>query len=166
MTMLNAPPRLTLTDQDAEDAARILRRLLGHYAPSASLVRLEDSVPSTAEQDFDRSTLISAARKAYLQRRSRAKFFPSSMFAEPAWDMMITLYCVSDTVGWMSIGRLTSFAEVPNTTGLRWIDYLEKHEFLKRKSAPLDGRSVLVGLTAKGAEGLDQYFSHLLSRGD
>lgn len=159
---------LTLSEQDAEAATRILKRLLNHFPPSPSLVALDSTrARSSADQkQYDRQTLVSAARKAYLERRLRNRYFPGSMFGEPAWDMLVSLYCVSDTVGSMTIGRTIAFSDVPNTTGLRWIDYLEKHSYLQRRDAPLDGRSVLVSLTEKAFESLDSYFTDWLNRGD
>lgn len=158
---------VTLSEQEAEAAARILKRLLNHYPPSSSLVAFNDekSAPGP-RKEYDRATLLGEARRVYLERRARSRCFPSAMFGEPAWDMLLSLYCVSDTVASMTVGRTIAFSDVPNTTGLRWIDYLEKHDYLKRRSAPLDGRSVLVSLTPKAIEALDHYFADRLNRTD
>lgn len=113
------------------------------------------------ETDSLREVLAHRAKTALLNRKRRRKLFESSMFGEPAWDMLLILY-VNDWAGArQTIARLTETADVTGTTALRWIEYLEQENLIVRGEHPTDRRAVLIHLTEEAREALDKYFSEL-----
>ena len=92
-------------------------------------------------------------------RASRAEFFCSSLFADPAWDMLLALFGAELEQRRVSVGSLCNRARVPATTALRWIDVLLKHGLVEKRNDPLDRRRVHVSLTADGSVAMGQYFA-------
>jgi DNA-binding MarR family transcriptional regulator len=122
-----------------------------------------DDVDDTDGSEVPKAALRSAARILYLQRRHRLKIFSQGMFGEPAWDMLLSLYSLSDTVAAMSVGRLCSYSGAPPTTALRWLDYLTGQGLMKRSEAHNDKRKAMISITPKAEADLDRYFRHLLA---
>jgi DNA-binding MarR family transcriptional regulator len=83
------------------------------------------------------------------------------MFGETPWDMLLALYVTDFAGGHQSIGQLVSWIGAPHTTALRWIDYLEKERLISRESDPRNRRIVIIEITDKGRQKLDDYFSTL-----
>jgi DNA-binding MarR family transcriptional regulator len=54
-----------------------------------------------------------------------------------------------------------SWIDEPLTSALRWINYLEKERLISREPHPRDRRAVLIAITEKGRQKLDDYFSTL-----
>jgi DNA-binding MarR family transcriptional regulator len=98
--------------------------------------RSDESVPASVGLS---AAHIEAARVIYKARRVRDRAFGrSDLFAEPAWDIMLTLL-----INW-SKGRPTSVGEacvaacVPHSTALRWIQKLEIDDLVVRTGDPFD----------------------------
>jgi len=92
-------------------------------------------------------------------RRMRALYFSSSMFGEPAWDMLLALYCAAEENGQLTVSKLAERADTPPTTALRWLAYLEDQGLTERHTNPNDQRVQLVQLTGKARRALLDYFS-------
>jgi DNA-binding MarR family transcriptional regulator len=145
---------VTLSRRDLRDAIRLLRRLIeGDDRPQ--------EFEATGHVVADRQTLISRARRAILERRKRAEMFGTAMFGEPAWEMLLILYVEQNNLR-LTIARLTQLSGASATTALRWIEYLEGEELIRRFPHPVDGRSFFVGMTDRGLQALDLYFSETL----
>ena len=106
-------------------------------------------IPATAVRDIVRA------------RASREQFFPDGLFADPAWDILLDLYCAEIDQRRIAVGSLCIGARVPATTALRWIDVLLRHELIEKRTDPLDKRRVFVSLTAQGSEAMQAYFATL-----
>ena len=107
---------------------------------------------------ISRAVLIEVAREELARRRRRAKVLPEDMFGEPAWDILLQLY-VEQQGRHLTIARLTSYLELPATTVLRWLNYLQEKQLIRREGHPTDQRSVIVELTTNAIEAVDTYFS-------
>ena len=105
-----------------------------------------------------REVLVERAKVELKARRHRHAHFPSSMFGEPAWDMLLVLY-LAEAGRHETICSLVHGAGFPHATCLRWLHVLENHGFVVRKGHPTDGRVTLVELTGEGRQALDDYFS-------
>lgn len=105
-----------------------------------------------------REDLVERAKVELKARRHRHGHFPSSMFGEPAWDMLLVLY-LAEGGTYETICSLVHGAGAPHATSLRWLHVLENHGLVIRKPHPADGRVTLVGLTGEGRQALDDYFS-------
>lgn len=108
------------------------------------------------------NTDASLADQEIAFRACRIKHFPACLFADPAWDMLLELYCAHLRQYRVSVSGLCIASQVPATTALRWISTLESQNLISRKPDPLDHRRVHIQLTA---DGLIAYFSDAAARG-
>lgn len=95
------------------------------------------------------------------QRRMRADFFPSDVFADPVWDMLLDLYAAHYELKPVSVSSLCIAAAVPATTALRWIKTMSAHGWIVRARDDNDGRRVYVHLSEDARIKLDIYFDAL-----
>ena len=139
---------IELSARDREDAVRLLSLLLG------------EDVRTRTSKKFDSLQIV----KAILQdRKKRATIFSRSMFGEPGWELLLALYA-ADTVGpRLTIGKLAQLAELPTTTALRWLSYLEDQRLIVREEHPTDARTAFVELTDKARECFKVYLSETLT---
>jgi DNA-binding MarR family transcriptional regulator len=100
----------------------------------------------------------------YGARRERRHFFPDTLFADPAWDILLTLYCAEIDGEALSVSAVCVSADVPQTTALRWLNVLVEMRLVERCAHPTDGRSQLVRLTRDSRTKMDQYFSRISLR--
>ena len=75
---LDASP-IVLAPEDAAHAARLLSLFMGSRLP-----------PFVGRVHIDERAEL--AKEIHGARRARNKFFPSEMFADPAWDILLILY--------------------------------------------------------------------------
>ena len=104
---------------------------------------------------------IASVRRTIAARADRKRIFNTSLFSDPAWDMLLELYVASLAQRRLQISRLMERTGVPGTTTLRWIAVLEKEGLIQRQSDRLDARLVLLSLTDEGRKGMDAYFDML-----
>jgi len=102
-----------------------------------------------------------AARERCL-RGQRRRLFNPHMFGEPAWDILLALCEIDEVERRLSIAELTAITNVPLTTSLRWLSYLEEQDLVSRSIAPHDQRMVLIELTDEGRRTMDRYFRQKL----
>lgn len=91
-------------------------------------------------------------------RRLREHFWPSDLFADPAWDIMLDLYQAELSGVRVPVSSLCIAAAVPATTALRWIKTMEKEGLIVRRPDPHDGRRVFVELSAESTEKMTKFF--------
>lgn len=101
----------------------------------------------------------SDVRRLIRVRRLRDQFFPSDIFADPAWDMLLDLMAARLARNPVSVSSLCIAAAVPATTALRWIRTLTESGLFTRYNDPQDGRRVFIGLSDEAAEGMLRYFA-------
>lgn len=94
-------------------------------------------------------------------RRVRSAYLSDDLFADPAWDMMLTLLHATLSHTRVAVSELTAGADVPPTTALRWINLLVKKGRFVRRSDPFDGRRVFVELAPETDTALRRYFAEL-----
>lgn len=92
-------------------------------------------------------------------RRLRDQFFEATLFADPAWDMMLDLMAARLEQRQVAVSSLCIAAAVPPTTGLRWIKTLTDSGLFVRIADPRDGRRVFIELSATAAEGIAAYLA-------
>lgn len=95
-------------------------------------------------------------------RRERARYFPSDLFAEPAWDIMLDLLRSEMRDEHVTISDLCLAAGVPTTTALRWITAMVQRGMLVRERDPLDGRRTFIRLAAETSASLRRYFAEIV----
>ena len=103
-----------------------------------------------------------AVREILEARRARDQYFDRYLFGEPAWDILLELYCSELCQMRMTVSKLCVGAAVPATTALRWITNMEEAGLLTRESDPLDRRRLFVSLTDRARESLIKYFQEVM----
>jgi DNA-binding MarR family transcriptional regulator len=105
-----------------------------------------------------------AIRDMIKLRRLREQHFPTGLFADPGWDILLDLYAAKLEGKAVSVSSLCIAAAVPPTTGLRWITTMTEHGELVRRQDPNDARRVFVELSADSEERLKAYFKDAEAR--
>lgn len=141
-----------LSQRDLQDASRLLSTIVTGVPQTGSVV----FQPSSPSKHRD---MVRRARRTFLNRKRRSELFESSLFGEPAWDMLLALYINEDAGPRSTIGRLIAFCGLSMTTGLRWLDALENNRLIERNTHPTDKRVVLISLSEEGRDALNAYFS-------
>lgn len=152
---------VVLTSEEAAEARRLLRKLLGEEQ-TGGIARQAQPPPS--DRAVSHSVLVDVARVIYQSRRRRAEHFGAALFSEPAWDMLLALYLYGQRYGHLSVSRLAEVVQVPLTTAIRWLDYLESARLVTRHNAPTDRRKVLIALSNHGSAALDDYLMTLIEK--
>lgn len=98
-------------------------------------------------------------RAVIRRRRERERFFPSELFSDPAWDMLLDLTAARLERRLVSVSSLCIAAAVPTTTALRWIRNLCDLGLFERNIDPDDMRRGLISLTDATAERMLSYLA-------
>ncbi len=148
---------IKLSRRDLSAARRLMRLLAGAEREAADELML--APPPGRAATTERASLVARAREEFHERRRRGAVFGQSMFGEPAWDMLLTLYILDISGQRQTIGALLNFSGTPSTTAKRWLDYLVAHDLVRREEHPTDRRTAFVALSAKARDKLDLYYS-------
>lgn len=103
---------------------------------------------SDAEGDISsRPSSLEIARRYVHQRRLRRDIFRADVFREPAWDILLDLYCARLSGKEVSIMDACIAAGVPSTTGLRYVRRLLATKLVTLRRDATDRRRSWVELT-------------------
>lgn len=130
---------------------------------SLNLVRLAELLRSTCP---DASPLAPPSERAMVDcviraRRLRDGFFEASLFADPAWDILLDLYLAHLDQRRTTVTALCAAASVPMTTGLRHIAALVDRGLILRAQSARDLRVVHVELADASVRQMQAYFARL-----
>jgi len=115
---------------------------------------------SELDPDQRRQAFAEMARVSYAKRRKRTTLFGDpELFGEPAWDILLDLYIAQVEDKSVSVSSACIGSASPPTTGLRWLGVLADQGLLEREHDPQDQRRVLVRLTEKALDAMDDYFA-------
>lgn len=128
---------ICLTEEDAAAARRLLFQLVRHEDPARKIAELGLHALACAIHDA---------------RQGRGKFFPGELFADPAWDIMLGLYCAHGRGEKITITSLGESLGLAQTTSLRWVKELANAGFIERVRDPRHRRRIFVALTASAHE--------------
>lgn len=90
--------------------------------------------------------------------KDRSKILGHDLFRDPAWDMLLALFEAELREQPVAVTQLTIESGVPFTTGLRYIERLQKAGLVDRKSDPKSRRRNFVSLSAVGRETISKWF--------
>ncbi len=110
---------------------------------------------------FDEAIMMPASeevRKIIRTRRLRDRFFDPSLFADPAWDMLLDLMAARIENARVAVSSLCIAAAAPPTTALRWIKAMTDHALFERRADPDDGRRIFIRLSDSAMHGMARYF--------
>ena len=125
------------------------------------IARLKANISgSVAHKSSDEKSQVTARSVLSLlkARRIREACFDESLFADPAWDILLELYAAHLDDKRISISGVCVANPVPSTTALRWMDKLESGGWIIREDDPSDGRRAWVHLSNKATAAMDQFF--------
>ena len=105
--------------------------------------------------------LYALAYGIYAARRKRDRMVSNELFGEPAWDMMLALYCLPARGENLCVTALSYAANVGTATGCRVQAALEAEGLIERKQEISDRRRSLVTLTETGRSLLEKYLTWL-----
>jgi hypothetical protein len=108
-----------------------------------------------------RRELYDLAGRIYDARRTRDKMLGDKLFGEPAWDMLLALYCLPPRGELLGVKGLTHAAGVPETTGLRWQGVLMDEGLIERVPPNIPPRKQFIRLTTQGRVLMDGYLMRL-----
>jgi DNA-binding MarR family transcriptional regulator len=128
---------------------------------SANVSDLQDERPAS-ERLYGKNLEQTLERIAHL-RRQRSRFFNDSLFADPAWDILLALALAEIQFRRVCVTRLCDAAQVPPTTGLRWITHLEAIGAIVRRPDPLDGRRKYLELSDEASKSMRAYLESVES---
>lgn len=109
----------------------------------------------------DRATLQKFARSILKARHKRADFMDTSMFADPAWDILLDLTSAALEGRSVPVLSASAAADVPMTTALRYVKQLVASGLVNRWDDPSDKRRSLLALEDHALEGMVKYLSHV-----
>jgi DNA-binding MarR family transcriptional regulator len=148
------PPSLPPSSQAAlEQLAEQARSLAASLASVADVSATRHdalSAPALSGGDAADEAALDAVARHYLKsRRLRDELFAPRLFSDPAWDVLLDLFASHAEGRQVCVSDASIAANVPQTTGLRWLDNLGKHGLIVRHRDPQDGRRWFVELTPK-----------------
>jgi len=100
-------------------------------------------------------------RRIIRDRQARGQHFARSLFADPAWDMLLDLTAARVERRRVSISSLCLASGVPSTTALRWIRMLEDARLIEREVDVGDRRRSFVVLTDTAALAMARYLASI-----
>ncbi len=113
---------------------------------------------------FSEDKLATIASSIYRSRQIRSSYFKGSLLADPGWDMLLDLFISKIRGRRVSTTSLCLAANVPQATGLRWIDQLRQEGLLQRAAAHDDARVKLVEITPKGFQQMHRFIVDSVTR--
>lgn len=107
--------------------------------------------PSAAARIERNSPRLSKRAMSILRfRKERTKTIAPDLLGEPAWEMLLELFCQFAGGAAISLKSLTIASGAAPSTALRQVDKLELEGLIKRQPSLTDGRVTLITLTKQG----------------
>jgi hypothetical protein len=98
-------------------------------------------------------------------RRKRARYLPRELFGEPAWDILLELLRAELVEERISVASACTAADVPASTGLRWIKTLEQQGLVLRECDCRDAARTFLVLAPDTSKALRRYFGEVAAPG-
>jgi hypothetical protein len=159
---------LRISDISSDNSAERLRQLSDEVGRIATTLSRLSSVPPAASRAGEAppsNTLppltAETVRAVLRARRLRGRYFPETLFADPAWDMLLDLLQAEISQLRVPVSSLCMAAAVPATTALRWLNRLVQEGVFIRRADPHDGRRVFVQLSPESSGALRRYFAEV-----
>ena len=140
---------ISLTEEDASVARRLLYQLVRDEDPAAKFAELG---------------LHELASAIWDARQARQKYFPGELFADPAWDILLGLYCARNRGERITVTTVAQSFGLAQATSFRWLNELEKAGLVERVRDPGHRRRVFVTLTASACEKVNLWLEETNAR--
>lgn len=156
---LTLPPQALTVVGPSDDDLHLQINLRLHLDEVADIEA--KGLRASARREATRRELCQLACKIYDARRARERVFDAQLFGEPAWDMLLALYCLPTRGELLTVTALSLASAVPETTGLRWQNILTSQGLIERGPHGVDARKQMVRLTVDGRRLLEKYLTRL-----
>ena len=155
--------KVTLSRTELETLSTLLDSLVGNRgepgAPTSSVESMAFARFKSGARDAN--VLQYAAKKILRVRQLRQEQFSSTMFGEPAWDILLVLYVLRTSGNRCSIAELAELAGTSPAGAFRWIGYLEQEHLVTKTEHPADANLNFVDLTEEGRNALDAFLARV-----
>lgn len=139
-------------------------------AQLARQFRFRQQAEATANSPADAKPTDSVERKRSAlndlkaMKRLRSQYFPSDLFSDPCWEMLLDLYDAHLAKAEVTVTSLGVASGVPQTTALRRMETLQGHGLIVRESDKDDKRRTIICLTDAGLAAVEKFFENYLAR--
>ena len=141
------------------EAAETLRNFPSH--PPLPADTAGPTWTRSPDPQFDPALVRNWTRLLLDMHASRMNYFPSGLFADPAWDMLLDLTHARLAGKHISVSSLCIASGVPATTALRRITDLVEKGLAVRIKDNNDGRRIFVELTDDGFARMIHYLEKI-----
>lgn len=114
-------------------------------------------------EDLNREIVLAKVVETYKARRRRKRYLAADLFGEPGWDLLLDLFAARLQNRSISVSSACIAADVPSTTGLRWLGVLEQSGLIERIENDADQRVTWVKLTDSASQTMFEFFEELVS---
>jgi len=144
--------------QDAVELANLSRRLL-RCAADANIVGSDPKDELAINPIY-----ADLARRELRLRQQRGSLFNTQIFGEPAWEILLAAFVARyDGVPLMTTAAC-AHANVPQTTGLRYVRHLIELQLINKAKNSPDGRVSNLEITDIGLAKINRYYELLIIR--
>lgn len=144
------------------DGPRLVKAVKSALVARQGRDRAAPAVGAPTEGGADRKR--SALKQMRSMRRMRSQHFPTQLFSDPCWEMLLDLYDGHLVAAEVTVTSLGAASGVPLTTALRRMDQLMAHGLIERTEDTGDKRRTIVRLTQAGLEAVEGFFDTYLQR--
>lgn len=113
-------------------------------------------------KDLNREIVLAKVVETYKARRRRKRYMAADLFGEPGWDLLLDLFAARLQNRSISVSSACIAADVPSTTGLRWLGVLEQSGLIERIENDADQRVTWVKLTDSASQTMFEFFEELV----
>jgi len=148
------------------DGPRLVRAvksaLLVRQMRSSSAEPVQVAAPEKSDAERKRATLESLRAV----RKVRSKYFPSELFSDPCWEMLLDLYDALLAGQETTVTSLAAASGAATTTAWRRLSALQSHGLIERVDDPGDKRRTIIRLSPAGLRAVENFFDTYSRRKD
>jgi DNA-binding MarR family transcriptional regulator len=133
------------------DRARELHSMASNSAERVTVSSISQS--ATTHGQF--------ARLLLRERRDRDLVIAPDMLGDPAWDMLLDLFCAGEEEKSIPVSSLCLASGVPPTTALRWMALMVEKQLIERLDDHRDKRRVNITLMPETRSALIGYLERV-----
>lgn len=100
------------------------------------------------------------------QRHARSRYLPPSLFHEPAWEILLSLFVAHHRGKTLNVKHLVEQVDAPVTTSQRWIDTLAHMKLIQRFTDVNDRRRIELSLSDTALSAVERYLQWHVDYGE
>lgn len=104
------------------------------------------------------SKVVAALVRQYLSAHAkRADALGASLFADPAWTMLLDLYAADVEGSHVSVSSACMASGAPQSTALLWLSKLQSQGLIERQGDPDDRRRTFVSIRPNASRAVERW---------